>query len=151
MANSNFGIGGNEVKGDANEALTEIPQNRTLIAGKLTPNAPIKAEVVEGLNNIDAVFEHFEPEIKVPFEDKSGGTKNETMKFSNLGDFGTKGITNNSLFLKELEIESSQYKKIIKQLKTNKILKAALEDADAKTSLVQTIDALIEELKNTQK
>ncbi|QLG46854.1 hypothetical protein [Costertonia aggregata] len=150
MANSSFGIGGNEVKGDANEALNEIPQNRTLIAGKLTPNTPVKAEVVEGLSKIEDVFEHFEPEIKIPFEDKKGGTKNETLKFSNLGDFGTKGVINNSLFLKELEIESSQYKKIIKQLKTNKILKAALEDADAKKSLVQTLDALIKEIKNAQ-
>lgn len=150
MANSNFGIGGNEVKGDANEALNEIPQNRTLIAGKLTPNAPVKAELVEGLSNVEAVFDHFEPEIKIPFEDKKGGTKNETLKFKNLGDFGTKGVTNNSIFLKELEIESSQYKKIIKQLKTNKILKAALEDTDAKKSLVQTLDALIKEIKNAK-
>ena len=150
MANNNVGIGGNEVKGDANEALNEIPQNRTMIAGKLTPNAPVKAEIVEGLNNVEAVFEHFEPEIKVPFEGKDGGIKNESLTFENLGDFGTKGITNNSVFLKELEIESSQYKKIMKQLKTNKILKAALEDSDAKESLVKTIDALIEEIKNTK-
>ncbi|QCW99892.1 hypothetical protein FGM00_07180 [Aggregatimonas sangjinii] len=150
MAIDNVGIGGNEVKGDANEALTDIPQNRTLIAGKLTPDAPVKPEVVEGLRTIEDAFEHFEPKIKVPFEDKDGRTVNEELEFKNLGDFGKKGITNNSVFLKELEIESDQYKKMIKQLKTNKILKAALEDADAKKSLVQTIDALIEEIKNTK-
>jgi len=148
MSNSNLGIGGNEVKGDASEALNEIPQNRTLIAGKLTPNAPVKPEVVEGLNNVDSLFEHFEPEVKIPFEDKKGGTKNETIKFNNLGDFGSKGLINSSVFLKELEIESDQYKKIIKQLKTNKILKAALEDEDAKKSLLQTLDTLIDEIKN---
>lgn len=150
MSNSNLGIGGNEVKGDASEALNEIPQNRTLVAGKLTPNAPVKPEVVEGLNTVEDVFEHFEPEVKIPFEDKKGGTKNETIKFNNLGDFGSKGLVNNSVFLKELEIESDQYKKIMKQLKTNKILKAALEDADAKSSLVQTLDALIKEIKNAK-
>ena len=150
MANSNLGIGGNEVKGDANEALNEIPQNRTLIAGKLTPNAPVKPEVVEGLNTIEDIFEHFEPELKIPFEDKDGGTVNETMKFKDLGDFGKKGIINNSVFLKELEIESDQYKKIIKQLKTNKILKSALQDPEAKEALVQTIDALINEIKNSK-
>ena len=150
MAIDNVGIGGNEVKGDANEALTDIPQNRTLIAGKLTPNAPVKPEVVEGLRTIEDAFEHFEPKIKIPFEDKDGRTVNEELGFENLGDFGKKGITNNSVFLKELEIESNQYKKMIKQLKTNKILKAALEDAGAKQSLVETIDALIEEIKNTK-
>jgi len=150
MATDNLGIGGNEVKGDANEALSSIPQNRTLIAGKLTPDAPVKPEVIEGLRTIEDAFEHFEPKIKIPFEAKDGGTKNEELSFENLGDFGKKGITNNSVFLKELEIESDQYKKMIKQLKTNKILKAALEDADAKQSLVETIDALIEEIKNAK-
>ncbi len=150
MANSNLGIGGNEVKGDANEALNDIPQNRTLIAGKLTPNAPVKPEVVEGLRTVEDVFENYEPVIKIPFEDKDGGTVNEELNFKNLGDFGKKGIVNNSVFLKELEIESDQYKKIIKQLKTNKILKAALEDESAKQSLIETIDALIEEIKHAK-
>ncbi|WP_158978316.1 hypothetical protein [Cellulophaga sp. L1A9] len=147
---SNFGIGANDVKGDASEALNEIPQNRTLIAGKLTPNTPIKPEVIEGLRTVEDIFEHFRPELKVPFEDKNGGTINETIKFNNLGDFGKKGITNNSVFLKELEIESDQYKKIIKQLKTNKILKSALQDPEAKGALIDTIEALINEIKNTK-
>ncbi|MDO6818999.1 hypothetical protein [Zobellia sp. 1_MG-2023] len=150
MAIDNVGIGGNEVKGDASEALNSIPQNRALIAGKLTPNAPVKPEVVEGLRTVEDIFEHYEPELKIPFEDKNGGTVNETLKFRNLGDFGKKGIINNSVFLKELEIESDQYKKMIKQLKTNKILKSALEDPDAKKSLVDTIDALIAEIKNAK-
>lgn len=150
MAIDNVGIGGNEVKGDASEALNDIPQNRALIAGKLTPNAPVKPEVVEGLRTVEDVFEHYAPELKIPFEDKNGGTINENLKFKNLGDFGKKGIINNSVFLKELEIESDQYKKLIKQLKTNKILKAALEDSEAKKSLVDTIDALIDEIKNTK-
>ena len=150
MAIDSVGIGGNEVKGDASEALNDIPQNRTLIAGKLTPNAPVKPEVVEGLKTVEDVFGYFEPELKVPFVDREGGTVNETLKFENLGDFGKNGIIKNSVFLKELEIESDQYKKIIKQLKTNKILKSALEDADAKKSLVATLDALIEEIKTTK-
>lgn len=150
MAIDNVGIGGNEVKGDANEALNDIPQNRTLIAGKLTPTAPVKPEVAEGLRTIEDVFEHFEPELKIPFENKNGGTVDESLKFRHLGDFGKKGIINGSSFLKELEIESDQYKNIIKQLKTNKILKVALEDANAKQSLVDTIDALIEEIKTNK-
>ncbi len=149
MANS-VGIGGQEVKGDASEALSEIPQNRTLIAGKLTPNTPIKPKVVEGLKTVDDVFEHFQPEIKIPFEDANGGTVNEDIRFDNLGNFGKKGIIGKSDFLQGLEIESIQYQKIIKQLKSNKILKMALEDADAKESLLATIDALIGEIKNAK-
>ncbi len=147
---SNYGIGGNEVKLDANEAILEIPQNRTLIAQKLTGDTPIRPELIQGLNTIEQVFEHFKPSVKVNFEDAEGATKAEELKFTNLGDFGIKGITNQSKFLSNLETEKDQYQKIIKQLKTNKILKGALEDPDAKSALLETIQELISEL-NTNK
>lgn len=147
---SNYGIGGNEVKLDANEAILEIPQNRTLIAQKLTGDTPIRPELVQGLNTIEQVFEHFKPTAKVNFEDADGATKPEELKFSNLGDFGIKGITNQSKFLSNLQTEKDQYQKIIKQLKTNKILKSALDDPDAKSALMETIQDLISEL-NTNK
>lgn len=147
---SNFGIGGNEVKMDASEALNEIPQNRTLIAGKLTPDTPIKPKIVENLTTVEEVFEHFNPTLSIPFEDREGGTTNEDITFENLGDFGKKGIIGKSDFLQGLEIESEQYQKIIKQLKTNKILKKALQDADAKQSLIETLQALISEIKTSK-
>lgn len=143
---SNFGIGGNEVPLDANEAIIEIAQNRTLIAQKLTGQAPIRPEIVEGLNTVEQVFEHFKPEVKVNFEDAEGATKFEELKFKNLGDFGIKGVTAQSKFLTDLQMEKEQYQKIIKQLKSNKILKAALEDPDAKGALMETIEGLINEL-----
>ncbi|PQL90663.1 hypothetical protein [Apibacter adventoris] len=143
---SNFGIGGNEVPLDANEAIIEIAQNRTLIAQKLTGQTPIRPEIVEGLNTVEQVFEHFKPEVKVNFEDAEGATKFEELKFKNLGDFGIKGVTAQSKFLTDLQMEKEQYQKIIKQLKSNKILKAALEDPDAKGALMETIEGLINEL-----
>ncbi|AZA53435.1 hypothetical protein [Chryseobacterium sp. G0201] len=147
---SNKGIGGNEVPRDANEAIAEIPQNRTIIAHKLTADDPVKPELVEGLSTIDKVFEHFKPEFKVDFEDADGAVKMENLRFKNLGDFGTKGITEQSNFLSGLETEKDQYQKIIKQLKSNKILKAALEDADAKKALYDTLQSLISELEENK-
>ena len=84
---TNKGIGGNEVPLDASEAIFEIPQNRTLLAQKLTADDPVKPELVEGLNTIDKVFEHFKPEIKVDFEDAEGSVKMENLKFKNLSRF----------------------------------------------------------------
>ncbi len=147
---SNKGIGGNEVPRDANEAIAEIPQNRTLIAHKLTANDPVKPELVEGLTTIEKVFEHFKPEFKVDFEDADGAIRMENLRFKNLGDFGTKGITGQSNFLSGLETEKDQYQKIIKQLKTNKILKAALEDPEAKKALYDTLQSLIKELEENK-
>lgn len=147
---SNKGIGGNEVPLDANEAIVEIPQNRTLFAQKLTADDPVKPELVEGLNTVEKVFEHYKPEVKADFEDANGTVKMETLKFKNLGDFGTKGITAQSSFLSGLETEKDQYQKIVKQLRTNKILKAALADPDARKTLYDIINVLIKELEENK-
>ena len=146
---SNKGIGGNEVPMEANEAISEIAPNRTLIAQRLTVDEPIKPELVEGLTTIEKVFEHFRPSLKVDFEDANGAIKMEELTFKNLGDFGAKGITDQSAFLSGLETEKDQYQKIIKQLKTNKILKAAFEDPEAKKALYDTLQTLIAELKES--
>ncbi|WP_374460078.1 hypothetical protein [Chryseobacterium taeanense] len=147
---SNKGIGGNEVPLDANEAIVEIPQNRTLFAQKLTADDPVRPELVEGLNTVEKVFEHYKPEVKADFEDANGTVKMETLKFKNLGDFGTKGITAQSSFLSGLETEKDQYQKIVKQLRTNKILKAALADPDARKTLYDIINVLIKELEENK-
>lgn len=147
---SNYGIGGNEVKIDADEAITAIPQNRTLVAQKLTVDAPVKPELVEGLTSIEKAFEHFKPEVKVNFETADGATKVEALNFKNLGDFGIKGITTQSSFLSDLETEKDQYQKIIRQLKSNKILKAALEDPEAKKALLESLGTLMTELKDNK-
>ena len=142
-----YGLGGTEVQTDANEAIHEIPQNRTLLVEKLTQDQPVKPVVAKNLKTIDAVFEHFKPQIGVDFEDSEGAGKKETLEFSNLGDFGGKGITKQSKFLKNLNTEKDQYVKIIKQLKTNKILKAALTDPEAKSALLESIRALLTEIE----
>ncbi|MDN3672786.1 hypothetical protein QWY99_06950 [Flavobacterium branchiarum] len=147
---SNYGIGGNEVKLDADEAISAIPQNRTLVAQKLTVDAPVKPELVEGITSIEKAFEHFKPEVKVNFETADGATKVEALNFKNLGDFGVKGITTQSNFLSNLETEKDQYQKIIRQLKSNKILKAALEDPEAKKALLESISVMITELKDNK-
>lgn len=148
--NSNYGIGGNEVKTDASEAFGDIPQNRTLIAEKLTKDTPVKPEVVHGLQTVEQVFEHFKPSINVDFEDESGRTMKESLRFSDLSDFGTKGITAQSDFLRENAGRKDEYLKIIKQLKSNKILKAALADPQAKQALLDAMHGMIADLEKNK-
>ncbi len=142
-----YGIGGTEVKGDASEAFAEIPQNRTLLCEKLTTSAPIKPNIVEGLQTIDDVFEQYKPEVEVEFQDSDGAGKQEKLSFSGLSDFGIKGITAQSEFLQDLTIEKEQYQNIIKQLKSNKLLRKTLENSDTKASLLGVMYALIKELE----
>ena len=56
MSMFNYGVGGNEVKVDANEAIQEIQENKTLLVGKLTSEEAISPEIVTGLKTVEDVF-----------------------------------------------------------------------------------------------
>ncbi|NER16891.1 hypothetical protein [Spongiivirga citrea] len=142
-----YGLGGTEVKSDAGEAILDISQNKTLLVQKLTQDQPLKPEIVSGLTSMESVFEHYKPEIEVEFEDADGAESKESLKFSNLGDFGKNGIINQSDYLNALDTEKEQYLKVVKQLRSNKILKSALEDPEAKQALLDSIYSLIAELQ----
>ncbi len=142
-----YGIGGTEVQGDASEAFADIPLNRTLLCEKLTGDVPIKPKIVDGLQTIDDVFEHFKPKVSVEFEDSDGTQKDEALTFKGLSDFGIKGITAQSNFLQSLSIEKEQYQKVIKQLKSNQLLRKTLENPETKADLLAVMYALIKELE----
>lgn len=147
MAIEPYGIGGTEVKTDAFEAFVDIPQNRVLLAEKLTFDPPVKPEVVEGLTNVEEVFAHYKPKIDMAFETEEGATRRESLHFKGLEDFGVKGITGQSEYLTDLNMRQAQYLKIVKQLKTNKLLKQALANKDTKEHLVKALQSLIQELE----
>ncbi|MCH5599246.1 hypothetical protein [Niabella ginsengisoli] len=77
-----YGIGGTEVKNDAFEAFADIPQNRVLLAEKLTDLPPVRPEIVHGLTDVSAVFNHFNPSVEMEFETEDGASKkkNSTLR-----------------------------------------------------------------------
>lgn len=129
------------------ESVIEFPQNRAFITEQLTADEPSRPEITKGLKTVDDVFEHYKPKVNVEFEDSEGVSKKETLKFSNLGDFGVKGITSQSEFLKALNIQKDQYEKIIKQFKSNKQLKQVLADVESKQALLNAVHAMLKELE----
>jgi hypothetical protein len=76
--------------------------------------------------------------------------RRETIGFSNLSDFSIKGITLQSGLLNELTLKKEQYQKIIRQLKTNKLLKQALADKTSKENIVKALHALMKELEEAK-
>lgn len=150
MALYNYGIGGNEVKVDANESIAEIPSNRTLIVQKLTDEAPVAPECVYGLQTVDDVFERFEPAVDIQYTDAEGNEIKEIMKFSNLGDFDAEKIKENSEFLSKLDIEREQSIKIVRQLTSNRALQKALENPETKQAVMEAIEASIQEIRMAQ-
>ena len=57
-----YGLGGTERKKDgANEAFAEIQMNRTIFIQQLTAEESFGPEIVQGLDTVDACFNHYKP------------------------------------------------------------------------------------------
>jgi hypothetical protein len=148
MAIEKYSIGGTVQETEAFEAFADIPQNRVLLAEKLTAEAPVKPEIIEGLTNVEQVFEHYKPKLDLEFETEEGTLRKETFSFKGVSDFGIKGMTAQSNFLNELTMKKVQNEKMIRQLKTNKLLKQAIAAAASKQDLVNALALLIKELES---
>jgi len=138
-------IGGQLVPQQSFEAIANISSNKTLLVQKLTCK-PTKLEPTKGLKTLDDVFNHFKPSLEVEFEEENGALRKEELKFHSLLDFKKEGIVNQSDFLTNLQSQQDACNSIIKKLKTNKILKTALQNPESKKNFVEALQALINEI-----
>lgn len=150
MTMFNYGVGGNEVKVDANEAIQEIQENKTLLVSKLTSEETYVPEIVTNLKTVEDVFKHFAPKTSVVHETEDGTNFNETFHFKNVGDFTPKQLIQNSPFLKNLGIEKEQYDKIVRQLRSNKVLQNVLKDDQSKAAFLETLKAVVSQLESAK-
>lgn len=145
-----YGIGGTERKLDnANEAFSEISQNRTIFIQKFSQEPPFTPEAVYDLKTVEDVFNHFQPSCEIDFETPEGTTHSEKIQFNNLGDFGPKGIKNKSKFLEDLSNKEEQNLKIVKELKSNRALQNIVQNPDTKNALLSAIQSMISELEGS--
>lgn len=151
MALYEYGAGGNEVKIDANEAIAEIPSNRTLLVQKLTEEAPLQPETIYGLETLEDVFERFQPSVELEFQDQEGNEIPEKLDFKGLSDFSAKKLKENSPFLSQLNIEREQYLKISRLLSSNKALLKSLSDEEARAEMIQVLEASLVELEDASR
>lgn len=151
MALYEYGVGGNEVKIDANEAIAEIPSNRTLLVQKLTEEAPLQPETTYGLETLEDVFERFQPSVELEFQDQEGNEIPEKQDFKGLSDFSAKKLKENSPFLSQLNIEREQYLKISRLLSSNKALLKSLSDEEARAEMIQVLEASLLELEDASR
>jgi hypothetical protein len=143
-----YGYGAEENKlNNANEAMGELATNKSIIVQKLTDMEDPDPEEVRGLETIEDVFDYYKPSMELDFEDAEGGTVSEEIRFNNLGDFGKKGLTNGSQFLKGLQEEEDQNLKLVKALKSNKSLQKALQDPEARKAFAGAVSAMLAELE----
>ena len=131
----------------AGEGFVEISPNKTLFIKKLTYDDPIKPDIVQNLQTVEDVFAHFKPSVDVEMDKEDGSTKSESFQFGGLGDFDPKNLTNQSSFLRELNLEYDAYLKIIKQLKSNKSLSNVIQNPETKAAFVNALRSLASELE----
>ena len=131
----------------AGEGFVEISPNKTLFIQKLTYDDPIKPEIVPDLQKMEDVFAHFQPNVDVELDKEDGSTTSANFKFGGLGDFDAKNLTNQSSFLKNLNLEYDAYLKIIKQLKSNKSLTNVIQNPETKSAFINALKALAAELE----
>ena len=150
MALYNYGIGGNEVEVDANESIADIPSNRTLMVQKLTDEAPVTPETVEGLQTVEEVFEHFKPSVELELQDEAGNEIKEKVEFKNLADFGAKSLQEGSELMNRLNTEKEQNIKIAKQAASNNLLAKILANPESKEALMKVLEGSLEELEKSE-
>ena len=141
-----YQVGGNAVKVDASEGMADIPMNRSLFVQKLTADDPVRPEAVYDLKTVEEVFEHFKPSVEIELEQQDGSEKAEEIKFNSLSDFKASGMIAQSQTLQDLNNQKDDYEKVLKQLKTNKLVKNVIENPETKASFMAALQNLIKEL-----
>jgi vacuolar-type H+-ATPase subunit E/Vma4 len=97
MAMFNYGVGGNEVKVDANEAIQQIQENKSLIVSQLTTDESYVPEIVTGLKTVEDVFKHFQPSVSVQHETEDGNVWKRNSVFRILRTFTPKILLRNQI------------------------------------------------------
>lgn len=141
---------GGNVDPDANkgyEKIEALPPSRTLYVSAFDSNP--KMQKVTGLETMEAVFEHFKPEIEAEFQDENGGQVSETMSFTKMKDFSPEGMLEQSPFLKDLAGKEYNYDRFYKNLKNNRQLQKALSDPQTRAAYQSALQTLIGELKES--
>jgi len=128
------------------ESIADIPKNRALLVAELQNTPPTRPEIQYELETVEAVFEHYQPSCRVEFQNEKGESLNETLQFHNLGDFGPKGITAQSRFLKELEEQEGDYLAFARKLRSNKTLQNLLADPAKKEAYLTILQVMLDEL-----
>lgn len=127
-------------------SLSPISMNKTLYVAKFTDELPMQPEAVAELESVDDVMEHYKPEVTVMLEDGDGQQMAETFKFTRLGDFTPEGIVDQSPYLQELTNQMNDLQRINHQLRSNRMLQYALQNPQAKSTMLAMIQQMIDEI-----
>jgi predicted component of type VI protein secretion system len=134
---------------EVNVAMGPLPENRTLIVQKLTSEDQPDPQVVQGLETMNDVFNHFKPSVNVDFDEEDGSTKNEDIGFENLQDFKPEKFIAKSEKLNDLKAQKDEFANIHSKLKSNTSLQKILNDPSQKEAFLAVLNNLITDLQDS--
>jgi predicted component of type VI protein secretion system len=144
-----YGVGATSMPIETNVALGPLPQNKTMVVQKLTNDEQPEPELVKGLENMEMVFEKFQPKIEIDFLNEDGSTTGEEIKYNKLTDFQPSSIIAQSPHLTELKSQAEEYNNISTRIKSNASLQKLLSDPDQKDAFLGVLNNLIKELQDS--
>ncbi len=130
------------------EEISEMSTNRTLFAEKFTSDSPVRPEVVHGLQRMEDVFEYYQPEVDVIFEEAEGFLRRETIRFRSVEDFSAKKMMEQCSFLKQVASRQQEYLKLAHLAALDTELTQTLSNNEARNALLNWIESAIKEIKN---
>lgn len=125
------------------ETVADIAPNRTLIAGLLTADAPLKPVAVYGLQNLEMVFAHYQPEISMELENAGGGNVRETLRFRKLEDFEPDQIGSESEELRHCRLQAAAYLKAARMATSNMALRQVLASGAKRSEMHAAVKKMI--------
>ncbi|MGB0424295.1 MAG: hypothetical protein ACPGED_08230 [Flavobacteriales bacterium] len=145
-------IGPVDVPEETNSGLVLLPTNNTLMALPLKgENGPRKPEEVpaEFLKSTEDVMSYAQPEVKVKIKtgNPDNPESNEVVKFQGgVESFSPKNIKKNSPLLRKLEAEFRASEALVDRIDKNAQFRKALDDDKARTAIIASLQAAIDEL-----
>ena len=131
-------------------SLSPINQNKTLFVSKLTDQRPLEPETVHGLENTKDVFEHYKPEASATLYEMNGMPAYETFQFRRLGDFTKDGLIAQSPVLRDQVARKNDLQRFERNLRSNKLLQAALQNPQAKAVILDMLQQMIDEIDQAE-
>lgn len=144
-----YGVGATSMPIETNVALGPLPQNKTMVVQKLTNEEQPEPELVKGLENMELVFQKFQPKIEIDFANEDGSTTAEEIKYEKLTDFQPASIIAKSPHLTELKAQAEEFNNISSRIKSNASLQKLLSDPNQKEAFLGVLNNLIKELQET--
>lgn len=135
---------------DISPSLSPINQNKTLFVSKLTDQRPLEPETVVGLENTHDVFAHYKPEASSTLYELNGMPAYETFQFRRLGDFTQEGLIAQSPVLREQVARKTDLQRAERNLRSNKLLQAALQNPQAKAIILDMLQQMIDEIDQAE-